>query len=349
MIRDKNILIKNIYYMFAYAFRELKQDTMKKVSIEKFDNIHELFAKLFIEGLRKQVKQGLYREYIPYRDDVNGLKGKMNLSKTMQHRINQRQLIHCEYDDLSENNILNIIIKTTATILIKQAEVDQHIKEDLKKYMLFFTQIDIISPRDIKWSSINLHRNNQSYRLLLNLCQLILDGMLLTTDTGKYKLTSFINEQKMCRLFEKFVLAYYKKHFPYLYVNSSQISWNIEDNINNLLPRMQTDITVESKDKVLIIDTKYYQQILQQRYMKQSISSQNLYQIFTYVKNKAVNEPEKEVSGLLLYAKTDKEMDIDSSYKMSGNLIMVKTLDLNCSFDEIKTQLNSIIMNYFGG
>jgi 5-methylcytosine-specific restriction enzyme subunit McrC len=38
---------------------------------------------------------------------------------------------------------------------------------------------------------------------------------------------------------------------------------------------------------------------------------------------------------------------LDSTYNMSGNKISVKTMDLNCEFDEIKKQLDFIVNNYF--
>ncbi len=71
-----------------------------------------------------------------------------------------------------------------------------------------------------------------------------------------------------------------------------------------------------------------------------TLHSNNLYQIFTYVKNKAVSG--SEVSGMLLYARTDEEIQPDNEYMMGGNKISVKTLDLNCDFSEIAVQLNSI-------
>ena len=77
---------------------------------------------------------------------------------------------------------------------------------------------------------------------------------------------------------------------------------------------------------------------------KHSIPSGNLYQIFTYVKNKTLQEgfTDHEVSGLLLYAKTADEIQPDSDFSMSGNKISVKTLDLNQPFDDIAGQLNKI-------
>jgi 5-methylcytosine-specific restriction enzyme subunit McrC len=82
--------------------------------------------------------------------------------------------------------------------------------------------------------------------------------------------------------------------------------------------------------------------MMQKQFEKYSIHSCNLYQIFTYVKNKDVNN-EGKVSGMLLYAKTEEEVAPDMDAIFSGNRIMVKTLDLNQPFNNIKKQLSNII------
>ena len=81
-----------------------------------------------------------------------------------------------------------------------------------------------------------------------------------------------------------------------------------------------------------------------------TLHSGNLYQIFTCVKNKDAefgDEPHR-VSGMLLYAATDKAIQPNNSYRMSGNQISVKTLDLNLDFSEIAAQLNAIVDKHFG-
>lgn len=40
MIKDKTILIKNIYYMLSYAFTPLTQGGYENVEKEEFENIH---------------------------------------------------------------------------------------------------------------------------------------------------------------------------------------------------------------------------------------------------------------------------------------------------------------------
>ena len=81
--------------------------------------------------------------------------------------------------------------------------------------------------------------------MLISICQLIIEGMLITTDAGEYRLASFVDEQRMCRLYEKFILEYYSKHFPKLSVSASQIPWYVDDGIRTMLPVMQSDIHLQ--------------------------------------------------------------------------------------------------------
>lgn len=110
--------------------------------------------------------------------------------------------------------------------------------------------------------------------------------------------------------------------------------------MSEMLPTMQTNIMLTYGNKTLIIDAKYYEHILQKKYNTNKIHSGNLYQIFTYVKNKAMSGG--EVAGMLLYAGTDEEIQPNNTYMMSGNKISVRTLNLNCDFSEIAGELNGI-------
>jgi 5-methylcytosine-specific restriction enzyme subunit McrC len=52
---------------------------------------------------------------------------------------------------------------------------------------------------------------------------------------------------------------------------------------------------------------------------------------------------------MLLYAKTDEAVYPAHEYKMCGNTIAVKTLDLDKDFIEIKKQLDGIVERYLYG
>ncbi len=136
------------------------------------------------------------------------------------------------------------------------------------------------------------------------------------------------------------MLEYYRKHYPSCKASTAHINWNVDDGIIDLLPVMKSDITLESAGKILIIDTKYYGHTMQTNslFNSRTMHSGNVYQIFSYVKNKDVNHT-GNVSGVLLYAKTDEEITPDNCYHMDGNRISVKTLDLDKDFAGIRVQL----------
>lgn len=349
MIKDKSILINNIYHMLAYAFQTLNQENYEDVAVESFDEIYDLFAAILAKGIGVQLKQGLYREYINRQEELPVMRGKINMPGTIKNRLSHERVLTCEFDELSENNLYNQILKTTVMLLLGNAKVKTEYKDDLKKKMLFLSIVDMLDPTSIQWSAICFQRNNQTYRMLISICQLIIEGMLITTDAGDYRLANFVDEQRMCRLYEKFILEYYSKHYPELRVSASQIPWNVDDGIRTMLPVMQSDIHLQKDNTVLIIDAKYYSHTTQTQYDKHTLHSNNMYQIFTYVKNRdyEFGEDEHKVSGMLLYAKTEEEIQPDNVYQMHGNQITVRTLDLNLPFTEIAEQLNSIVELHF--
>lgn len=334
--------------MMAYAFLNVNQEGYEEVNKEEFDNILNLFASVLCKGIGRQIKQGLYRDYVGVSDNISMLKGKIDISETIKNRLSKNPLIACEYDELSDNNLLNKILKTTVLILLRNSDVKYEYKETFKSELMYFSEVEqIVDIKTINWSSVRFQRNNQQYRMLIGICQLIIDGMLLTTEEGEYRVATFLDDQRMCRLYEKFILEYYKRHFPELKPKSSAISWQLDSaEKSELLPAMQSDVMLTFGDRKLIIDGKYYSKSVQKQYGKSTLHSANIYQIFTYVKNEDIGNT-GNVSGLLLYAKTEEEITPDMESVMSGNLICAKTLDLNCEFPNLMKQLDNIVSSFF--
>lgn len=342
------IRIQNIYYMLAYAFHVLNEQGYKSISTESFDNTAELFAEILSRGISNQIKRGLGKEYISRQEALSTLRGRLNISESIKTQTIIRKQMICSYDDFSVNSYMNRIIKSTMFLLIK-SDISKKRKKKLKKLCVFFSDVDVLDVNSINWN-IRYNRNNQTYRMLISICYLTINGLLQTQTDGTTRLKDFLDEQRMYRLYEKFILEYYRKEYPVITVNASQISWQLDDGYDyEMLPVMQSDIMLTFNEKVLIIDAKYYSHSLQYQYDQYSIHSNNLYQIFTYVKNKEEelkNQPH-EVSGMLLYAKTDEDIYPDNEYKMSGNLISVRTLDLDVDFSVIKKQLDNVVVKYF--
>ena len=334
--------------MLSYAFQTLNEQGFKSVATEQFHNVTELCAAILIKGVSSQLKRGLIREYIGRTEALSSLRGRIEMSKSIQTgSVFKKQLV-CSFDDFSVNSYMNRILKTTMSLLL-HSDISKTRKKELRKILVFFVDVEPLEIHLIDWK-LQYARNNQSYRMLISICYLVVKGLLQTNSDGTTRLMDFLDEQRMCRLYEKFILEYYRKEFPQLSVSSSQIPWALDDETSAMLPIMQSDVMLTYGDKILILDAKYYSHATQTRYDARTLHSNNLYQIFAYVKNKAFElaGTSSAVSGMLLYAQTDDEAPLDHTYQMSGNKISVKTLDMNCEFSKIAEQLNKIASEQLG-
>lgn len=341
------IKIQNIYHMLTYAFQILKEQGYASCATEEFENTADLLSTILVKGVTLQIKRGLNRVYLEKTEPLSCLRGKINVTESIKQQTIIKQQLVCTYEEFSADSYMNRILKTTMELLLRY-DIPKLRKKELKKLLLYFKNIQTVDIYSINWK-FKFYRNNQSYQMLMSICYLILKGLLQTTTDGSVKLMQFLDEQRMCRLYEKFILEYYKKKHPEIRTNSSQIFWQLDDEFSSMLPIMQTDIMLSKENITLIIDTKYYEHTTQTQYGNNTLHSNNLYQIFTYVKNKDAEYGElpHTVSGMLLYAQTDEIVQPNHIYHMSGNKISVRTLNLNLPFKEIANQLDNIIKEHF--
>ena len=336
------IRIQNIYYMLSYAFQALNEQGYKNVATEDFENVADLCAGILIKGVSSQIKRGLGKEYVPKNEALTSLRGKIDITKSVKEMSMLDNRLVCTYDDFTVNSYLNRILKTTMKVLLK-GDIKSDRRKQIRKLLVYFFDVQELNIHNINWH-LQFNRNNQEYRMLISICYLVMKGLLQTNSDGNTKLMDFLDEQRMCRLYEKFILEYFRKEHPEFDVSASQIPWDADDGYNEMLPVMQSDIMLKYEGKILIIDAKYYSHTTQSQYNVNTIHSANLYQIFTYVKNLDTKKT-GAVSGLLLYAKTDELILPNKQYKIGGNPIAVKTLDLDCDFSKIRERLDHIAID----
>lgn len=342
MAEKDNHRIKNIYYMLSYAFQTLRKTGCRSVAVENFDNIHDLIAAILIKGIAEQIKRGLHRDYMQQKDVIAGLRGQILVAETIKQQTQSYGRLVCSFDEFVSDNPHNRALKSVMLLLLRTGNVKQENKNALKKLLNYFEEVSEILPTAIKWDALKYHRNNASYRMLLGICRLAVKGLLLTTEDGKYKLDSWLQEEVIHLLYERFVLNYYKIEHPELSVCSQDvINWKVDSGKCKYLPKMKADVILQYKDKRLIIDTKYYGQTMHRNHNTTTYHSNNLYQIYAYVKNSDINKT-GNVAGMLLYAMTDEDITPDEDISIDGNLISLKTLDLGGSWETITAQLENL-------
>ena len=338
------IRVRNLFHMLAYAFSALTEQGYRSMATEDFDNAAELCAAILERGVSLQLKRGLGQEYVRRSEARSSLRGTIKVTESVKLQAVWRRQLVCSYDEFSVDTTMNRVIKATVALLVR-ADISRARKQSLKKLMVFFADVRDIDLHRVDWN-MRYDRNNRTYRMLMAVCWLVVKGLLQTQSDGATRMMDFFDEQRMSRLYEKFILEYYRREHPRLRASASFVEWALDDGMMDGLPAMRTDITLSARGRVLIIDAKYYAATMQTNFDKRTVYSGNLYQIFAYVKNKQAalerSGESAEVSGMLLYAATDEDIQPNATYRMSGNRISVTTLDLDRPFEEIRAQLDGI-------
>ena len=345
---NKNVLIYNIYYMLAYVFLNSLDQMEKNIEEEEFEDAYDLFAFLLAKNLSYQIKRGLYKEYIEHEEDLTTIRGKLNINETMRHRAGNRRTVTCEYDELTEDNKFNRIIKSTMLVLLRSSSVKDSHKIKLKTCLPYFDTVREVRRDMIAWDKLTYHKGNSSYRLLMNLCYFILSNLLLSSRDGKFRFKEFGGTQ-LSALYEKFILEYFRKTYHSLKVGLDQRDLNYDpdqsdEGVLGFLPKYKTDVMLSCSEngKLLIIDAKYYSNILTEHNESHKLRNNHLNQIMVYVWNHKADNKYTSVDGMLLYAKTQHEEIPEGKAVILGNNIYIQTLDLNTKFPMIKAKLDSI-------
>ena len=339
------IPIQNIYYLLCYAWNKLEERDIVNVNEIDSTELIDLFAKVLSNSCSRLLKQGFDRYYVEHEDVIMGIKGKFNFSATIKQNVLPLSKTVCIYDEFDYDILHNQILKTTIGKLLRTKNLDSLIKDELHKVYLKLPPISEIVIRKAMFNQIRLHRNNYHYDFILKVCQIVNENLFIDETKGNYKFMDFTREEKaMARLFEAFVRNFYKVETDFS-VSSDSIKWQFEsDNAEDLdmLPIMLTDITLQSKNQKIIIDTKYYKDAFQTRYDKQKINSNNLYQLFSYLKNQETDtDLTHNCKGILLYPSI--QNDFVHSFKYENHKIRIMSLNLNQDWQNIRNDLLKIV------
>lgn len=338
---EDTVVIRNIYYMMAYAFRALSLVEYRKLALESFEHLDDLLAAILVIGVSSQRRRGFEREYQEQSETLVGLRGRIDMGATARLKMAGKNQTHCFFDELTEDTYKNRILKRCAEVLLHSKQVSKTRKNDLKRSLLVLRDISSIDENRIAWDRLAYHRNNVTYRLLMNVCYMVLHNRLLTNEDGAVVLADFNNAQQLSALYESFILEYYRVHHPELHPKAKIISNGISAHHPMFLPQLRTDITLEAGKKTLIIDAKCYGQILGQHFDREILSPSNRNQILSYVIHEAYGN-EKQVEGMLLYALTEYDRALHETWQEVGYTFHCFTLDLGHDFEVIAQQLEDI-------
>ena len=338
-----NIRIQNIYYLLCYAWDKLAEKDV--VSVEAIDSttLADLFAKVLINGTIHLLKRGFDRGYVSQHEWTGRLRGRICFQEALLKNATMTGRLPCDFDELSYNVLHNRILKTTMWRLTRIQGLAVANSEGLVRLCRQFSDIEDIELNSRLFGQVQLHRNNQFYDFLLKVCELIYRNLLVSETPGSNKFMDFVRDERQMRiLFESFVRNFYKNHTSYE-VRRENIDWrwNPADEVSKrLLPKMQTDISLTSDTRKIIIDCKFTPEATQQHFEAEKLRSGHLYQMNAYMDN-LHGKWADTCDMMLLYPTVDLPLLADFTHK--GHKISIRTINLNQSWQSIHTDLLTLV------
>ena len=302
------------------------------------ENLSNLYFIMYLQKLEEFSMKYFKRDYIQKSENLNKVKGRINLKKQINNIIkNQPYKIHCNYFELSNDVLINRILKFAFNIIKKYSDNDSKIisamiKNRIAKLLPLLTHISDTNISISEISSINLSNSkNKKYREIFPIAVNIIKSISADLNTNHEEILSFGFLINMNKLFEDFVYSKIKKHCSktllvfsdnianekydekYLFENNKNKNFKLKPDIilKNLVKDDQNPDT-----ELLICDAKYkiLNDIEKENF---GISNPDMYQMFAYL------HIYKAKKGILIYPKIPELNLKTKTFKIDEKIIKI--------------------------
>lgn len=342
------IPIANLYYLLSYAWNyRLRERDLVAIDADSCPDLNNFLARILIAATRRLLRRGLDRSYLAYEDETSRIRGRIDFSASEKKQTRLRGKLVCTYDELSPDVLHNRIVKATLRLLLSDPRVHADARQELRKTWDAFAEVGDFKVTPHHFHRVQLHRNNEGYRFVLHVCQLIHASLLPEKSAnGALRFRDLLRDEKlMATIFQDFVRHFAARHFPEAGVSAMGIQWQASDfgeGAAERLPCMLTDVTMAWPERKLILDCKYYREALQSRYDVLKFHSSHLYQLHAYLTNKGAEPGWEMAEGMLLYPANGYE--IDHSFTLHGrHRIRVATINLHQPWPGIEGNLRGLL------
>lgn len=200
---------RNVYNMLSYSFSILNEEGFSNVGNRNLQGVGDLFAQVIAKGLQKQAAHGLDKCYERQTDKLTEIRGNINVNESIRQFSLQEKKLVCDFDEYTSNSYLNQVLKTVILKLATSEHVSGDSRKLLQQGLLQLEDVSLITTGNISWSKIAYTKNNKNYKMLMDICYLVDQG--LTRDSNN-KLTQFLSDARVEHLFSQFVFEWITRH-----------------------------------------------------------------------------------------------------------------------------------------
>jgi len=341
------IPIRNLYYLFSYAWAQFPGGDAVEVGIDKCPDLQNLFGKVLTDGVNRLMRRGLDRGYRVHTEETRSPRGRLQMDQIVKEQTLRRGAVICQYDDLSHDVLHNQIIKATARVLSRGPTMGTELAHSLRMVERTMANVSDVRLSADLFRRVQLSRHNGQYAVLMKLCEFVFRSTLPEEGGSGARFADVLKDEvRMSKIFEEFLRNFYRHEQSEYQVFAGALQWDSAGTTDALamqyLPRMLTDITLRNQNHALIFDAKFYSKPFKEHHGSTKISSGNLYQLLTYLQHAGRTHLGREIRGGLIYAAVGQPLSL--SYKLLGYPVRVEAVDLSRPWQDIRRTLLSLVI-----
>lgn len=308
------------------------EEFMGSNSINK--TLIDIIGEIFYRELSREVQKGIYNEYVSVENSIGNIKGKLLVTKHSKVNRFNKSKAYCAYDEFTEDNFFNRILKRTLDYLLREVK-NERLKSNLRILERSFEEVSDEFIDKHYLNRYKLNRRNERFKNSFELAKMILNGSM--GDNSKGKDFGFTLLFEMNYLYEEYIGVVLKEimceeedTFVSTQEKSKYLLYNQKRNREEI--SLKPDIVVyKGGIPKIIIDTKWKRGT---RNGKENYSQGDVYQMYAYITS--YKECEKCV---LLYPKEEDGGEVLWSVKGYDNKdILMRSVDLS-SYEKTKEGL----------
>ena len=335
--------------MLCYAWGHLQdREPARLAGLGNLSTAQDLLGKVLAGGTNRLLRRGIDSGYAERREDIAGIRGKVAITDTAKRALRARGRVACEFEELSADILPNRILRASLrAMLLPEIELDSQVRAEIRSAYLRLDGISPIRLNRHSFGRIRLGSNRRLYRFLVSVCRLVYESMVVSEKSGDTTFLDFRREEStMWKLFEDFVTGFYEREQTSYRVNANGRRihwadfWAYDELSRSRIPAMEADVILESPERRIILDTKFYRETLGSGRNRQGgkLHSANLYQLLAYLRNREAGVPTGALhEGILLYPKNSKSLRAD--IRLEGFRIQARTVNLNQNWQQIRCEL----------
>ena len=344
------IPVRNLWLLMLYASDLFRTRGIGNVGLEDNpDDLPDLVAEILAHAVEVRQRRRLSLGYRSRDAVLNRVRGRIDVLNTERHRLLDRGLVACRFDELTIDTPRNRFVRAaleTISRVVRRKDVAHRCRSLASAMKAMGVSGD--APTRAQMSTDRFGRNDADDRFMVAAAKLAFDLALPTEAAGMKVLTLPDREVTLVRrLFEKAVGGFYDVVLQpqgWRVRCGGMLSWQIEQKtpgIDKILPTMRTDVVLDHapSGRRIVIDTKFTSIVTSGWYREETLRSGYVYQIYAYLRSQVGRaDPLADcASGLLLHPSVDDA--VDETVVIQGHGIRFATVDLTASPGEIRSQL----------